>query len=362
MATAGTAAARSCDDRLVRHQLVGATLLAMPLAGLTGAASPTPTPVFRLVDPSITESSGLAVSSYDDRVVYTHNDSGDAARFFAIDAGTGATLASYRVPGATNVDWEDMAAAPEEAGRPSLWLADIGDNRGRRAEVVIYRVPEPRAPYRSGSSAAVTTLRLRYPDGPHDAEALLVDSRRAAVYVATKSLSGQTSVYATQLRPAPASTLRLVANVELGFGAAVTGGAVSRAGDRLVLRTYAEAYVWPLDVGGVPAALRAAPRRVPLPAMPQGESVAFRADGSLLVGSEGSNSAVYAVRLPSPVRLTPGPTTRARASTPEPRKRSPADWSFLEAALVVAVATLAAGLGGWTVRRRRGRRAVRIRR
>ena len=328
--------------------------IGLALAAVAAAGATPPTPLFRYLDPAITESSGLAVSSYDDRVVFTHNDSGDAARFFAVDAATGRTLAAYRLPGATNVDWEDVAAAPDEAASPALWFADIGDNRGRRTEVVLYRVAEPRVSLDRSPGTANTgpprRYRLRYPDGPHDAEALVVDPRRGGVYVATKSLSGRTAVYSvpSPLRPGPPAVLRLVATVELGLGAAVTGAAVAPAGDRVVLRTYSTAYAWPLGADGVPAALRSPPIEVALPAMPQGESVAFRSDGALLVGSEGRHSPVYVVRLPA---LAPAATsTRAGERSPAggaPSRRGP------ERAVLLTGAGGAAVLVGWALLRRR---------
>lgn len=331
---------------------MAAALLAPLPAGVAAAAGSLPQPLFHFMDPAINESSGLAVSSYDDRVVFTHNDSGDAARFFAVDAGSGATLATYRLPGAANVDWEDMAAAPDETGRPSLWFADIGDNAGRRSQVSVYRVAEPRVDRGrrglSATSAAPVRLELRYPDGPNDAEALLVDSRRGALYIATKSLSGRTRVYATRLPLSAPGVLQPVVTANFGLGAAVTGGAVSSAGDRLVLRGYTEAYVWPLGAGGVPAALRRAPERVRLPPLPQGESAAFRSDGALLVGSEGRHSAVYAVRLASsrPV-VTPAGSAEPQATRPAPRDAPgvrPVGWVVLAVLMTVA--------GAWLYRRR----------
>jgi len=72
--------------------------------------------VFRFADSRIDEASGIGVGIASPGVVYVQNDSGDAARFFAVDASTGATLAVYSVPGAQNVDWEDLAVARDARG------------------------------------------------------------------------------------------------------------------------------------------------------------------------------------------------------------------------------------------------------
>ena len=100
-----------------------------PVAGTAGR------PVFRFADSRIDEASGIGVGIASPGVVYVQNDSGDTTRFFAVDASTGATLAVYSVPGAQNVDWEDLAVARDARGVPSVWLADIGDNDAARHRV-----------------------------------------------------------------------------------------------------------------------------------------------------------------------------------------------------------------------------------
>ena len=55
----------------------------------------------------IAESSGLAVSRAYTDTFWTHNDSGDEARFFAISSG-GDDLGTIRLTGANANDWEAM--------------------------------------------------------------------------------------------------------------------------------------------------------------------------------------------------------------------------------------------------------------
>ena len=59
---------------------------------------------FTFQDPRITESSGLAASSRSG-IVFTHNDSGDSARFFAVDD-AGRTRTTYALPDVQARDWE----------------------------------------------------------------------------------------------------------------------------------------------------------------------------------------------------------------------------------------------------------------
>ncbi len=61
----------------------------------------------------------------------------------------------------------------------------------------MYRTPEPeRAPSgRGGRLTDVDPLELAYPDGPRDAEALLVDPRTGDLIVITKDVLGASEVY-----------------------------------------------------------------------------------------------------------------------------------------------------------------------
>src|SRR6185503_10164190 len=117
--------------------------------------------------PEIPEASGLAVSRRYPGLLWSHNDSGNAAVLFGIDAG-GAARRRVRVPIRTR-DWEDVSAARCPAG-DCLYLADIGDNRLTRRQVQIYRVPEPAVG--DTNTAPPEIFNAAYPDGPHNAEAL----------------------------------------------------------------------------------------------------------------------------------------------------------------------------------------------
>jgi hypothetical protein len=341
------------------------------------AAAPAPAPAFRIDDPRIDEASGLALGLRSPDIAYVQNDSGDTNRFFALDTRTGATVATITVPGATNVDWEDLAVAPAPDGTPSVWLADIGDNDENRSEVRLYRVPEPRLRRtergRTLRSAPAAEWRLAYPDGPQDAEALAVTPAGVA-YVITKSVLGRSTVYRV---PTPPDRRRVQRLREVGpvtptpvgtlnpFGVAgelaVTGATVSRDGSVLAVRTYAAAYLWRLDAGDVAAALRTAPRRVALPEQQQGEGIALRGDRTALVDSEGVDQPVYAVPLPALPRPAPSATAtvapgppRGSAAVPHaaPHRSARPGWP-VPVGIGAALALLALGVP--LFRRRRGR-------
>jgi hypothetical protein len=128
---------------------------------------------------------------------------------------------------------------------------------------------------------------------------------------------------------------------------------VSRDGRLLALRTYTDAYVWPLTGSDVPAALAAKPTRLALPAAPQGEAITFSADNRhLVVGGEGSPSDVTVVPLAA---ATVAPATASTAPSPltDPVAALRTGRSPVTSAIIAAV--IAAGLVwvGGKLRRRR---------
>src|SRR5438046_1248526 len=107
-----------------------------PAAGSTAKEPPQPEArlLARLSDQRITESSGIARGDATKGVLWTHNDSGDGPYLFAIDM-KGVTLARFEIPGAKNVDWEDIANGPGESGGPAIYVGDIGDNSRNRSDL-----------------------------------------------------------------------------------------------------------------------------------------------------------------------------------------------------------------------------------
>jgi hypothetical protein len=225
------------------------------------------------------ELSGLVLSRSQARVLWTHNDSGDDARLFAV-APDGSQLAEVAVTGAQNDDWEDIAVGPGGA----LHIGDIGDNDAEREEIVVYRVSEPRLDSGAPSETApAQRLALRYPDGPHNAEALLLDPRNGAIVIVTKSRSGDADIYVAERPSASATTtMRHAGSVSLGRGSKVTAGDVSADGSTIALRTYDRAFVWSRRRGeSLVSALRRAPctAGAQLRGEGQGETIALTADG-----------------------------------------------------------------------------------
>jgi hypothetical protein len=193
----------------------------------------------RVADPAANELSGLVRSRSQPGLLWSHDDSGAGPVLFGLRA-DGRVAAHPTVTGAEAVDWEDIAAGPAPDGRPLLYVGDIGDNASRRPSVDVYRVAEPRAG--AAATAPAARLRLRYPDGAHDAEALLVDPLRGELVIVTKALGAARAYGASARLPAGSqTTLRRGPAVALSL---VTAGDVSADGGIVVLRGYDRLAVW----------------------------------------------------------------------------------------------------------------------
>ncbi len=233
------------------------------------------------------ESSGLAASHAHPGVFWTHNDSGDEPRLYALDSAA-SLLATVQVTGATARDWEALALGrcPEAADRSCLYVADMGDNRSVRESVAIYIIEEP-DPFAGDTEVAlVGTVPFVYPDGPHDAEGLAITAAGDLIVV-TKEREQATRLFdipavdiAAAIGGGGILTLGASRQLPIGpdplAGRIVTGAALSPAGDVLAVRTYSEIYRFRWPIGDTPEQVAEACYLGT--DEPQGESIAFRAD------------------------------------------------------------------------------------
>ncbi|MCR6030202.1 hypothetical protein GGQ22_01945 [Nocardioides sp. zg-579] len=265
---------------VLERVLTGLAVVPFLLAAATAPAGADGLVVLRLTDPDIVESSGLAVV---DGLFVTVNDSGDTGRVFVVDPATGDTVGVTRW---TEDPVDVEAVAP--AGGSSVWVGDIGDNRGARESITVARVPVGR----TDRDADPATYTLVHPDGARDAESLLVEPGTGRLVVVTKTIFGAEVLEAPeQLDPDGPNELEPV-------GAALpvaTDGAFFPDGRHLVLRDYSRAvvYTWPdLEQVG----------EVRLPEQQQGEGIAVDDEGRVFVSSEGVDAPVLRVPLPADLR------------------------------------------------------------
>jgi hypothetical protein len=231
----------------------------------------------------INEASGLAASRRNPGVLWTHNDSGDRSRIFAIDT-QGGDLAEFRLQKCRLRDWEDIAVGPGPVpGRSYIYIADIGDNEASQETKEIHRFPEPSVNpavfQRRSKISGFETMRFRYPDGPRDAETLMVDPFTTDIFVVSKR-DKHVRVYQAKapLFGGPTITIEKIASLPLTD---VVAGDISPDGLEMLLKTYTGVYYYNRDVEESWAeALQQQPRSVPYTPEFQGEAVCWNVDGT----------------------------------------------------------------------------------
>jgi hypothetical protein len=293
--------------------LAGAFLVIVPTV-----AAAEDTIAFTIDDTRISESSGLAVDPAGN-LYWTVNDSGDRGVAYGIglDGTVQGTLNFRAQP-------EDVEAVAMHEDR--LYIADIGDNSRQREFIRIYRFTNPRA---NGLTVTYQAYDFRYPDGQHNAETLLVDDS-GRLFIVTKGRNA--AIY-----QAPAKPNREDVNELEEVGSApsnVTDGTFLPGGDRIALLTYNSVEVIDATSYEVMAS-------TPIPDQPQAESLTISLDQeSLLVGSEGKKSKVYAIPVPSEATPTPTPSTDPATEADVPEEQA-SSWQSRRGTL------LAIGLAGF---------------
>ena len=250
--------------------------------------------------PDLAEASGVAASRVVAGRLWSLNDSGDPVLLALSDQG--AVTGRVRLSGVVVDDWEAISVGPCPSGS-CLYVADIGDNKADRKQVTVYRVPEPE---KATEAVAVSDVfHATYPDGPHDAEALLV-TPKGDVFIVTKDVRAMYR-FPSGMRPGATVKLERVGNPggsgPMKADARITDGAVSPNGAWVVLRTNRELLFYKtadLMLGNWRESGRVGLEQI---SEPQGEGVAFGNDNTLyLVGEGGGKS-----RSGTFVRLTCSP-------------------------------------------------------
>lgn len=236
------------------------------------------------------EASGLAASRSRPGVFFSHGDKNDDPVLVSFDD-RGRLLGEHLVTNATNEDWEDVASAPCPDRGECLYVGDIGDNDLDRTSITVHVVREPSE--KDGKVRAIEQWIGAYPDGPHDAEALMVHPCTGAVYVATKEDGGISRIFRFPPSPDGAVTLEEVATADVSGGGVaesleVTGGDWDADGERVVLRTSDRFFVWATDPDAPDAHWQDEPLVLVGTNHPRGEGVAFGADGAIWAIGEGN--------------------------------------------------------------------------
>jgi hypothetical protein len=257
------------------------------------------------------ETSGMAASSVYNNIYYIHNDSGDSSRFFAINQqGQLKGEFYYKPVGGAPLgvkDCEDIAVGPGPVdGKSYVYVGDIGDNDATKPFITIYRAVEPELPANVNKADFVQSnpFFAKYPDGPHDAETLMVDPLEKLIYIVTKRHKS-VSVYTTPLLFNTKDTVTLTKRCDLHFKGLqpfkwIVSGDISKDGTQVVLKSYSRVYYWKRE--GQEPIWQTLQRKPQQPAYEQerlGEAIAFAPNGkSYYTVSEGTKQPIYHYAIP----------------------------------------------------------------
>lgn len=269
-----------------------AVVLALLALAVARAPAQFPLHVLRFLKPCgqispalVKECSGLVQSLRYGGVFWALGDGGNGAAIVPVSAEgklARGWAGAVRVEGCKNVDWEDLALD----NKGNLIIADVGNNSGRRKQLMLHFVGEPKP----GMTSVVPTrsLRVHYEDqktvsSDYDCEAVFCADGK--IYLLTKHRSDKrTSLYRLDGDSAVRSNpLRLVDSFEIG--GMVTAADASPDGKMVAVLTYTGLWVFDFDRASG-SIFRKGARWTPIFAW-QAEALAWDGNDALVVGNEG---------------------------------------------------------------------------
>ncbi|MEJ2162348.1 MAG: hypothetical protein P8X60_03255 [Robiginitalea sp.] len=252
----------------------------------------------------LNESSGM--TTLDGKTLWVIEDGGNADNLYGIDT-TGSIVATFEVSNAKNKDWE--ALCNDTLG--NLYIGDFGNNKSKRKDLVIHKLPNPHI--EKGDKIPAKQIHFRYPDQESfpppfsgrrfDAEAFF--HYGDSLYIITKNqgdpFDGTAHIYSVPDQPG-----KYIATEILKFSTCndrpscrVTDAALSPDQNRLVLLGYGK--LWIFENFGKKQFGKGPDRTIDLGATTQLEAICFVNDTLLYLADErrmrtGGN--LYAFPLP----------------------------------------------------------------
>jgi hypothetical protein len=168
-----------------------------------------------------------------------------------------------------------LAKVPGITGKVIL-IAETGSNDLARSEYAVYRFPEPG--YSTDSIFTHETIRFIYPDGKHDAEAIISDST-GDIYVFTKR-DNRSRIYRLGYPQLTNGINTAEFLTELPYNGVVSA-AFSSDGKELIIKTYTQLKYYKRLFGqSIVECLRQTAAELKYQLEPMGEAVTFSRDGS----------------------------------------------------------------------------------
>jgi len=198
---------------------------------------------------ALNEASGIAMSRRYTDVLWSHNDSGDESRIYAMSM-QGKHLGIFQLKNCEVIDCEDIACGPGPVTNTSyIYLADMGDNKAKRKIKYIYRFQEPdiiqSIPKKIHWMNTFDRISFKYPDGMRDAETLFVEHHSRDLYIVSKR-EEQVGVYRLPYPPST-QTVNIVKKIAVLPLSWVVGGDIAPDGNELLIKTESTVYYWKKD-------------------------------------------------------------------------------------------------------------------
>lgn len=255
-------------------------------------------------DPNLNEISGLVASHTHNGVYWGINDSANAAILFALDK-NGKARTRINVRGGPYRDIEALGYGNCEFAPKCIYIADIGDNSRERRRIRILIIKEPEL---SAIDAQILqTIYIDYPNGPRNAEALIIRPTDGAIFIIEK-LGGKNrhnnpiiykiprpnpNIIEARVKAVPVAEISNQAKNTIGLGS-ITDASFLNSGNGLFIRDYSNLYYTnePIETGKI-INLEA----IKIPYMPQSEAIAVSKDDSeLVITSEGRHSNIIILK------------------------------------------------------------------
>ncbi len=251
----------------------------------------------------IGESSGVAICGNVKDALWTHNDSGNPAEVYLL-SNKGNLLATTKLEGARNIDWEAMCQANVN-GKSYLVIGDVGDNNAKRPNVCLYVYPEPRSNGRDQLKTRPAKVEFTYPDGARNCEAISFDASTGDIWLIEKryvddNRAGQPGIYTLPLQTTSTNNILVAKRIGDFPFRNVTDMAFSPDGKRLIVRNYLNAhlYIRPPGKNWHETVSTEKPKTIALPIQRQGEAICFTPDSkSVIVTSEVAGQPIWQVDL-----------------------------------------------------------------
>lgn len=261
-------------------------------------------------DKKVAEASGIAISRRNNQLLWINNDSGNPATIYALNQ-QGTVVASVKITGVKNRDWEDVASFGYQ-GKPYLLVADVGDNDAQWSSYSLHIIAEPKLdPHGPATKLKVKpawSIEFTYPNGQHDCESVAVDMQNHKVLLLTKreeipqlfeldllTRGKQVATSLGEISPLPKASNHNLSLMQLfNFATMPTGMDISSDGNSLVLITYASAYQY-VNPDHQPwsSIMKQTPAEIPLPKLKQAEAIGFDQTGHYIF--------VTSEKLPAPI-------------------------------------------------------------